>query len=210
MQNVKLTKSGVVFVDRNGNRLTVKTSVKKSLVRVRSWFADFGLFVLHLISLHVPFYGLRKCALTVAGVTIGRYSTVHMGAKFFSPRGVTIGQDSIIGDRAFLDGRAQLTIGDHVNIASEVMIYNSEHDISSPTFEPTSSTVTIGDYVFIGPRAIILPGVTIGKGAVIAAGAVVTRNVDDFSVVAGVPAKPIGQRPLNEPSYRLGRARLFQ
>lgn len=210
MQNVKLTKSGIVFVDRNGNRLTVKTGVKKGLVRIRSWFADFGLFALHLVSLHIPFYTIRKFAFAFAGVTIGRYSTVHMGARFFSPRGVTIGQDSIIGNNAFLDGRAKLIIGDHVNIASEVMIYNSEHDISSPTFEPTSSAVNIGDYVFIGPRVIILPGVTIGKGAVIAAGAVVTRDVDDFSVVAGVPAKPIGRRPLNELSYRLGRARLFQ
>jgi maltose O-acetyltransferase len=52
--------------------------------------------------------------------------------------------------------------------------------------------------------------VSIGKGAVIAAGAVVTKNVDDFAIVGGVPAKPIGERKLKELHYRLGRPRLFQ
>ncbi|MFI5205556.1 MAG: DapH/DapD/GlmU-related protein, partial [Candidatus Paceibacterales bacterium] len=65
-------------------------------------------------------------------------------------------------------------------------------------------------YVFIGPRAIILPGVKIGKGAVVAAGAVVTTSVKDFEIVGGVPAKVIGERKNKNPRYKLGRARLFQ
>ncbi|KKQ96441.1 MAG: Acetyltransferase, partial [Candidatus Woesebacteria bacterium GW2011_GWA1_39_12] len=70
--------------------------------------------------------------------------------------------------------------------------------------------VEIKDYVFIGPRAIILPGVSIGRGAVVAAGAVVTKNVPDFAIVGGVPAKVIGERKNKNLNYRLGRARLFQ
>jgi Acetyltransferase (isoleucine patch superfamily) len=68
----------------------------------------------------------------------------------------------------------------------------------------------IEDYVFIGPRAIILPGVKIGKGAVVAAGAVVTKDVAPFSVVGGVPAKIIGERKIKNLSYKLGRARWFR
>jgi acetyltransferase-like isoleucine patch superfamily enzyme len=64
--------------------------------------------------------------------------------------------------------------------------------------------------VFIGPRAIILPGVRVGKGAAIAAGAVVTKDVEPMSIVAGVPAKAIGTRGLKELNYTLGRARWFQ
>lgn len=133
-----------------------------------------------------------------------------MWARFYNPDNIEIGEDTVIGDHAFLDGRAKLKIGDHVDIASEVMIYNSEHDLTAEDFAGTLAPVEIGDYVFIGPRAIILPGVKIGKGAVVAAGAVVTKDVPDFAVVGGVPAKVIGERVNKNPKYRLGRARLFQ
>ena len=141
---------------------------------------------------------------------IGFGSTIHMWAGFFKPWGITVGQDSVIGDHCFLDGRASLKIGNHVSIASQVLIYNSEHDINSPDFKAREEPVEICDYAFIGPRAIILPGVTIGKGAVIAAGAVVTKDVAQFSIVGGVPAKEINKRSLKSPSYILGRSRLFQ
>ena len=68
----------------------------------------------------------------------------------------------------------------------------------------------IDDYVFIGPRAIILPGVKINKGAVIGAGAVVTKDVTEFSIVGGVPAKVIRQRALRDLNYKLGRAAWFR
>ena len=90
------------------------------------------------------------------------------------------------------------------------MIYNSEHDLEKEDFSARLEPVEIGDYVFIGPRAIILPGVKIGKGAVIGAGAVVTKDVPDFAIVGGVPAKVIGERKNKSLHYRLGRARLFQ
>ena len=59
---------------------------------------------------------------------------IHMWANFFEPTGILIGEDTIIGDHAFLDGRAPLIIGKHVDIASSVMIYNSEHDLEKEDF----------------------------------------------------------------------------
>lgn len=133
-----------------------------------------------------------------------------MGARFFLPINITIGEDTVIGDHVFLDGRGKLTIGNHVDITSQVLIYNSEHDINSEDFDPIEESVEIEDYVFIGPRAIILPGVKVGKGAVVGAGAVVTKDVAPFKIVGGVPAKEIGERKNKNPHYNLGRARLFQ
>jgi len=141
---------------------------------------------------------------------IGNGSTIHTGARFYNPRNIEIGDDSIVGEGAVLDGRDTLIIGNHVDIASEVMIYNSEHDVQDSAFQAKTAPVEISDYVFIGPRAIILPGIKIGKGAVVGAGAVVTKDVESFTIVGGVPAKVIGERKNKDPNYRLGRAAWFR
>jgi acetyltransferase-like isoleucine patch superfamily enzyme len=166
---------------------------------------------------YLPSHHLRRFFYRLSGITIGRGSTIHMMARIYDPRHIVIGQDTIIGEKATLDGRRQLpqstgglTIGNHVDIASEVMIWTSQHDIHAPDFGAIEEPVVIEDYVFIGPRAIILPGVTIRRGAIIGAGAVVTKDVEPFTIVGGVPAKPIGERQNKNPQYRLGRARLFQ
>lgn len=166
---------------------------------------------------YIPFHHVRRFFYRLAGIQIGSGSTVHMMARIYDPRFITIGNDTIIGEKASLDGRKQLPnsqgglhIGDHVDIASEVMIWTSEHDITDPSMKAIEEKVIIEDYVFIGPRAIILPGVKVGKGAVIAAGAIVTKDVEPLAIMAGVPAKKINTRPENALGYTLGRARWFQ
>lgn len=159
---------------------------------------------------YIPSHHIRRFFYRVDGVKIGAGSTIHMGAVFYDPENIRIGRDSIVGENTVLDGRDKLIIGDHVDIASEVMIYNSEHDVNDEKFAAVTAPVKIGDYVFIGPRAIILPGVKIGKGAVVGAGAVVTKDVAEFKIVGGVPAKEIGERKIKNPSYKLGRAAWFR
>lgn len=209
-ENIKITRKGIDLTDKHGKTLTPEVAFKKILRRFYNWWVDFRLYLIHFVSLHVPFATFRHFCFRLSGLKLGRGSTIHMGCRFFEPGGVTVGSDTKIGDNAFLDGRAPLIIGNHVDIASQVLIYNSEHDLESESFEAIEEPVVIEDYVFIGPRAIILLGVKIGKGAVIAAGAVVTKDVGQYSIVAGVPARPIGERGLKELNYKLGRARLFQ
>jgi len=199
----------VMFKDKTGKSLSFNEAWPKILNRFYNYWLDFELMILRWVG-HVPFHFLRRWAYKVVGMKIGRGSTIHMGANFFNLAGVSIGEDTVIGDHAFLDGRAPLVIGNHVDIASQVLIYNSEHDINSEHFEASYGSVVIEDYVFIGPRAIILPGVKIGKGAVVGAGAVVTTDVSPFEIVGGVPARKIGERKIKDPHYKLGRARLFQ
>lgn len=105
-----------------------------------------------------------------------------------------MGKNSIINQNCCLDNRGVLTIGDNVSISSEVCILTADHDLQSPLFEGRIHPVTIEDYVFIGTRAMILPGVKLGKGCAVAAGAIVTKNVAPFTIVAGIPANPIGKR----------------
>jgi|SRR3989344_653080 len=195
--------------DRMGHQLTWPEASQKITSRFYNYFLDAQVALLWLLG-YIPSHAFRKFVFRLSGVKIGKKSTIHIGCRFYQPKNVTVGQGTIIGDHATLDGRAPLTIGNHVDIASQVMIYNSEHDIHSDDMRPIEAPVVIEDYVFIGPRAIILSGVTIGKGAVVAAGAVVTKDVPPRAIVGGVPAQIIGERKLTDFKYRLGRFRLFQ
>lgn len=196
-----------------GRSLTLKEAMSKIINRFYNYFLDFELMVFRLVGC-VPSHSFRNLCYRCGGLKIGRGSVIHMFANFFDPKNITIGEDTVVGNHAFLDGREKLEIGNHVDIASEVMIYNSEHNINDNNFSViehvTRQPVTVSDYVFIGPRVIVLPGVNIGKGAVIGAGAVVTKDVPDFAIIGGVPGKVIGERKNKNPNYKLGRARLFQ
>lgn len=182
----------------------------KILNRIRTILLEFVNGFLIWIVGFVPSHHVRRFFYRLAGMKIGKGSTIHMAASVYNCRGITIGKDSIIGEWAVLDGRDKLIIGDHVDIATGVMIYNSEHGVNDPDFKTVCFPVEIGDYVFIGPRAIILPGVKIGRGAVVAAGAVVTKDVLEFAIVGGVPAQVIGDRKIKDPHYKLGRAAWFR
>ena len=198
-----------MFKDRMGNKLSTPELIQKIGNRIYNWLADFGLMSVRWDG-YVPSHHYRRFAYRLAGMKIGKGSSIHMFANFFSLKKIEIGEDTVIGWCCFLDGRAKLKIGNHVVIASEVMIYNSQHKIDAQDFQAIEKPVIIEDYVFIGPRAIILPGVTIKKGAVVAAGAVVSKDVAPMSVVGGVPAKEIRKRKVKNLTYRIGRARLFQ
>ncbi len=197
------------MVDKKGRALTAAEIWQKVLNRVWNVILETEVALMHLAG-HVPVHWLRKLIYRLGGMTIGQGSTLHMGVRFYDPRNIVIGEDSIVGERAVLDGRESLEIGNHVDIASEVMIYNSEHDVHDEEFKPKSASVKIDDYAFIGPRVIILPGVKIGKGAVVAAAAVVTKDVTPYAIVAGVPARVIGKRLTQKLRYKLGRPRLFR
>lgn len=198
-----------MFIDKNGQELSSKEFSQKVSNRLYNIVVEFVVFFLHLVGC-IPIHHVRRFFYRLAGVRIGDGSTIHMGARFYDPKHVTIGEDTIVGEYSVLDGRDKLTIGNHVDIASEVMIYNSQHDVNDGDFKAITAPVVIEDYVFIGPRAIILPNVTIGKGAVIAAGAVVTKDVPQFAIVGGVPAQIIGERKNKDLNYKLGRARWFR
>jgi acetyltransferase-like isoleucine patch superfamily enzyme len=183
--------------------------ITKILRRLKTVFWEFACSKLRIAG-YVPFHMFRRFFYRAYGIKIGKGSTIHMFASFYYPRNIVIGEDTIIGENAVLDGRDKLVFGNHVDVASEVMFYNGEHDINDDNFAPKFAPIIIEDYVFIGPRAIILPGVTIKKGAVVAAGAVVTKDVDEFKIVGGIPAREIGERQNKSPNYKLGRAAWFR
>lgn len=143
----------------------------------------------------VPVHFFR-CALyrSVFGMHIGHHSTMHWRLVFYAANGISIGNNTIIGNDCFLDGRMNLSIGDNVNVGGHVQIFTVGHDPQSESFGTKGGPVHVGDRAYIASRATVLPNVRIGEGAVVAAGAVVTKDVEPYTIVAGVPAVPVGQR----------------
>lgn len=122
---------------------------------------------------------------------------VDIGRRVKVSSKISIGDRSGIGDRCYLQG--QIKIGDDVMMAPEVAIIAESHvhgrkDIPMNVQGVTKAPVEIGDDVWLGFRSIVLPGVKIRNGAIIAAGAVVTKDVQEYTIVAGIPARAIKQR----------------
>lgn len=129
------------------------------------------------------------------GKSIARVS-VYPTARIWAPWNLELGEFVAIDDQVNLYSAAKITIGSKVAISREAFICTASHDITRPERPLITKPITICDGVWIGARAIVLPGVTIGEGAVVAAGAVVTKDVAPFTIVGGNPAKFIKKREL--------------
>ena len=145
-------------------------------------------------------------ALSRQGVLLGDNVTIARGAVIQCTGviqqlgvGVTIGANSAVGAYSFLGGQGGITIGSNVIMGPRVNIHSENHRYDDPDTPirlqgVSRRGVTIGDDCWVGAGAVILDGVTVGRGCVIAAGSVVTRDIPDYTVAAGAPAKPIRSR----------------
>ena len=166
--------------------------------------ADVALYIANHIVNKVPSHRVRLLYYRrVMRYVIGAGARVLLGLKVDGRAGLTVGPRSIVNENCRLDSRGTLTIGADVSISSDVMILSADHDGRSPGFAYQTRAVRVEDHVWIGTRALVLPGVRIGRGAIVAAGAVVTKDVAPLDIVGGIPAKAIGRRPEAALAYEL-------
>lgn len=124
---------------------------------------------------------------------LGKGSFVSRNVRFRNIKNIVVGEGCVINPNVLLDGRGgKIKIGDNVDIAQESIIWTMGHD--PQTHKAKCGSVTIGDYCWIGCRAMIMPGITIGESSICAANAVVTKDMDSNSIYAGIPARKISQR----------------
>ena len=164
--------------------MNFKLNVKKLFVSAMMIFLDCSIF-----------FSVRRFVLNSLGCSIGGGSTIHRNIKYFCVGGIIVGNNSTINFGCYVDGRGGVFIGDNVNISHDVRIYTAGHNIKNNKASFFVKNVKIMNNAWIFPNSIIMPGVKIGEGAVVYPGSVVVRDVDDFSIVAGNPAKPVGVRP---------------
>lgn len=147
-------------------------------------------------SINIKQKELREFAARLILEKCGRKINIEKGAIFSSD--IEIGNNSGIGINARISGKC--IIGNNVMMGPECMIFTKNHNTKRLDIpmcmqgNTKEEKVIIDDDVWIGARVIILPGVHISTGAIIAAGSVVTRDVEKYTIVAGVPAKKIYDR----------------
>jgi maltose O-acetyltransferase len=163
-------------------------------------------WVLNRVVANVPLAAVRLAYYRhVCGIEIGPVSSVWMGAQFTGEAldRIRIGARCSIGYDSFWVAGAPITLADDVVTGHRVEFYTSDHDPDDPAFTRRDSPIVVEAEAWIGSRAIVLRGVTIGRGAVIAAGAVVTRSVEPYTIVAGNPARLVRPRGTTEITHRV-------
>jgi acetyltransferase-like isoleucine patch superfamily enzyme len=176
----------------------------------------YGIYrLLQAVIMWLPFYRVRWLWCKIVVKSIGSNVYISRNIDIRGPRRIRIGNNCVINKKVLLDGRSSnkeggnISIGNNVDIAQDVQIWTEEHDITSTNHCLKSGSVKIEDYVWIASRATILPGITIGQGAVVASCALVTKDVEPYTVVGGVPAKKISNR--NESlEYKLNYRTFFE
>jgi len=154
---------------------------------LKFWLANH--FFMNWMPYRIRHWFLRR----FCNVQLGSDSSICSGC-FVTGYRIRIGSNTVINRFTYLDGRVELVIGNNVNISHYTLIQTLTHDPQNPDFVCLEKPVRIEDHVWIGARAMICPGVTIGEGAVVAAGAVVTKDVASYTIVGGNPAKFIKER----------------
>jgi maltose O-acetyltransferase len=143
----------------------------------------------------IPSRSLRRLYLRGWLGNWGAGTSVQMGCRFLNGRKIHLGDRNVINFGCLLDGRKyQIRTGHDVSMGPNASILTLGHDPQSADFTDRGGDVVIADRAWIGYGALLLPGVKIGEGAIVGAGAVVTRDVEPFAIVAGNPARKIGER----------------
>lgn len=177
----------------------------KKLKRLRSSLS-FGLVIHPLRLLH--FYGYSHVR-ERSKIDRGEGGGFAPNVSIRHGERIEIGDDSFIGERCFLwagETTGRIVIGSKTSLAPSVFLIASNYGLApgEPFREQpkNEADIIVGDDVWLGTHAIVVAGVTIGDHAVVAAGSVVTRDVPDYDIVAGVPARRIGSRLQHEQGGR--------
>jgi acetyltransferase-like isoleucine patch superfamily enzyme len=170
---------------------------------LRAWEQAYNILINKIPSHHVRLAWLR-----LGGAKIGKGSSLWRNTEVLGIENLVIGADSVIAWHCQIDARAGLIIGDHVAIASHVLIIAGSHDTAAPEFWSVSGPIYIDDYAWIATRALIGHSTRIGRGAVVTANTLVAKNIAPYKIVGGSGAKPMGERP-HDLNYKVGGKGLF-
>jgi acetyltransferase-like isoleucine patch superfamily enzyme len=168
--------------------------IKRIISEIADIVKSFTFYLYNYWVTYVPIHIIRKSYLKyLMNIHVGNSSFVHLGCIFYP--NVYIGDNSVIGRQCHLLGN--ITIQNNVSITAQTYMFTSSHYKNSKSFEAFTLPIVIHDYAWVGARAMICPGVIIGRGAILGAASTATKNIEEYAIFAGAPAKNIGKRTSN-------------
>ena len=141
--------------------------------------------------------GVKARVLRAFGARIGHGVVIKPGVNIKFPWRLTVGNNVWIGEGVWIDNLAPVAIADNVCISQGAMLLCGNHDFTRSTFDLIVGEITLEQGSWVGAKATVCPGVTVGIGAVLAVGSVASHNLDAWSVYRGNPAVKVRQRKIN-------------
>jgi len=139
----------------------------------------------------------RILVLKAFGANLSGMPFIHNTARIQIPWNLTMKHRACLGERANAYSLGKIDIQEGSTIAQEAYLCTGTHDFNDPSLQLITKPITVGKNAFIGARAIILPGVCIGEGVIVGSMSVVPKDVPNHQIVAGNPAKKIGERAIS-------------
>jgi putative colanic acid biosynthesis acetyltransferase WcaF len=147
-----------------------------------------------------PMHEWRGFLLRCFGAKIGPNPRIYAGARIWAPWNLVCEELVAVADGATIYNPKKITLGSHSIVSQEAYLCGATHDYEDPGFPFVASEITIGAHAWICARATVQPGVTVGEGAVLALASVATKNLEPWTVYAGMPAKKIKTRTIRNPA----------
>jgi putative colanic acid biosynthesis acetyltransferase WcaF len=149
-----------------------------------------------LVSSWIPGSAHRRALLALFGARIGTGVVLKPGLRVKFPWRLRIGDHTWIGENAWIDNLALVTIGSHCCLSQGVYVCTGNHDWSRKSFDLLTMPVTIHDHAWLAAKSVVAPGVVIGEGAILSLGSVATSDLKEWQVYQGVPAVAVHPRTL--------------
>lgn len=161
--------------------------------RLRRVIWNFAYLLLFRVSPR-PLHAWRSGLLRIFGAKIGPHCHIYPSARIWAPWNLICEDFVAIADEAVIYNHKAVTLKSHAIVSQQAYVCGATHDYNDPAFPLVAYEITIGAYAWVCVRAVVCPGIIVGEGAVLGLGAIATRDLEPWTVYAGVPAKPIKKR----------------
>jgi len=160
-------------------------------VKIITWYFVNVLFFINPMN---PSSGLKKFLLKLFGAKIGKNVLIKPAVNIKYPWKLSIGDNSWIGERAWIDNLAEVTIGANVCISQGAMLLTGNHDYKKEGFDLIIGQITLEDGAWIGAKSVVCPGVTARTHAILAVNSIATKDLEAWQIYQGNPALKVRER----------------